>query len=240
MHSLLPKEPGHKFVLGFQERLGVRSPEPLKVTSRQGQVSSTTIRSVCAKCNNGWMNTVEEAARPNLTSLITGKRNLLTPEAQQLVARRVALKVLVSEHDHPVTAVTRSDERVAFMKSRQFPDGMKIWIGKCGAESWQSAYYRYSARIPDPPGLESPPGNNVQAIAFGMGDLFIYVFQNRSKVPMDTEVFGQGFVVQVLPAGEECPWPPPNAISADDANALAYALPDKFNVAVGWRPARSR
>jgi hypothetical protein len=120
------------------------------------------------------------------------------------------------------------------------PGGMKIWIGKCGADSWQSAYYRYSARIPDVPGLESPPGNNVQGVAIGMGDLFIYVFQNRSKVQMDAEVFGLGFVVQVFPAGEECPWPPLNTISADDANGVAYALPDRFKAAVGWRPASSR
>src|SRR6202035_5539549 len=102
-------------------------------------------------------------------------------------------------HDHPSTVVNGVADRVEFMSRKEIPDSMRIWIGTCGAESWQSTFFRYSSRIPDRPDLQPNSGNNLQSVAFGIGNLFVYVFQNRSHFPMEPEILGSGFVAQVFP-----------------------------------------
>ena len=237
MHPLLPRKADSENVNGLFTRRGRDISQPPVIRTRQGPVFTKTIRCVCAKCNNGWMNTIESAARGSLTSLIISEKHILTVDAQRAVAKWIALKVMVAEHDRPSMAVTGSEERRAFMDRGEIPASMEIWLGRCGVDFWQCAYMRHSTTISNSPNFTPTVGrNNIHSVTFGIGDLFIFVLQNNSNVPLKLEPVIPGFTIKILPATAEHRWPPPETIPERLATGIAHTLEEPFSKAAGWLP----
>lgn len=79
-----------------REIFGVEEKRP----ARPGSPKNITVRAVCAKCNNGWMSKLEEAAKPTLIKLMLPKGSfLLTYDERQTLATWMSLKVLVVDAD---------------------------------------------------------------------------------------------------------------------------------------------
>ena len=57
---------------------------------------TTTVRMVCAKCNNGWLSELEGAAKPIIAPLIRGEARCLPYEDQALIAAWTCKTALVS------------------------------------------------------------------------------------------------------------------------------------------------
>jgi hypothetical protein len=96
----------------------------------QAPFLSTTVRDVCAACNNGWMGAIEAAAKQNVGPMVMGQAVELNALAQEIVANWVAVKGLVAAptskdsqpipdyHFHRVAAAAGAPANT-----------MRIWIG---------------------------------------------------------------------------------------------------------------
>jgi hypothetical protein len=171
----------------------------------QGALHTIRLRVVCAKCNNGWMNMIEEAARPHLRSLILGEKVTLDRSALDAVAKWIALKVMVAEHSDVDNAVTPRAYRMAFRNTGVIPDYIRIYLASHDLPFEKSiGYLRNSQALalrapdesvphgslahitnalirgaPEPsPSLGDVP-NNVQTLTFFLGRVFVHVTAAR-------------------------------------------------------------
>lgn len=83
---------------------------------------------VCVKCNGGWMQDLEDAAKPILTPMIKGESIDLSPEMQQVVSAWAVKTACAAElpQTHPVIDSSYYIE-IGRLQDRP-PDGIKIWL----------------------------------------------------------------------------------------------------------------
>ena len=60
--------------------------------------AETVVECVCRRCNNGWMNEIEQAAKPALTTMIHGDALELDPETQEAIGTWMCLKAILSAY----------------------------------------------------------------------------------------------------------------------------------------------
>jgi hypothetical protein len=82
-----------------------------------------------------------------LTALITSQPRALKPDDLDVLARWVALKVMVAECDIRDLAVTPADVRKGFKADQLVPSDFRICIGQCGVGGWECGYYRHAATV---------------------------------------------------------------------------------------------
>lgn len=68
-----------------------------------------TANCVCSACNGGWMEGIEAAARPIVTRMIQGGTISLSRDAQDIVARWLALKAIVERYSRSPIMPLRAD-----------------------------------------------------------------------------------------------------------------------------------
>ena len=148
---------------------------PPRTKTKPGHLRTKKLRVVCGDCNNGWMSALESAAKPTLTALITSQPRVLSPDDLGVLARWVALKVMVAECDVLDLAVTPPEVRKRFKADQQVPSDFRICIGQCGVDGWECGYHRHAATVGKSP-LVTPQHQfkNIHSVAIGIGDLFIF------------------------------------------------------------------
>jgi hypothetical protein len=104
-----------------------------------------SIRSVCEECNNGWMSSIEEWAKPSLEPLIKGTSGLFGPDVQRSVATWIAMKAMVGEYFDPARAAITLGER-QFLRDLRHPPkaNWRIWIGNFDRQKW-AGHWAHSA-----------------------------------------------------------------------------------------------
>jgi hypothetical protein len=191
---------------------------------RQGPVITKRLRVVCGDCNSDWMNRQETAVRPILTPMATGGRLNLTAEAQLILARWITMKAVTAEHNIIVEVVTEQPERTALMEHGSIPDGMQIWIFRCGLGLWRSRYYREAVHLSLSARSKDTDRKNSQTVTFGFGDVLVTMFYTR--VPgINIEIdFDPRYALKIWPpGGESLAWPPP-PIGARAAEAITGTM----------------
>ncbi len=159
-------------------------PELEKKTERSGNLITKKFRVVCVECNNGWMSQLEESIKPFILSVIQNKEMTLNCEQVAMLARWVAMKVLVAEQDHDGTQATPADDRRIFYENSKIPSYFRVYIARHETDS-EAAYHRHSMTLAlsesgplsDMKGLE----RNTQSVSFLIGPLFFYVVACREE-----------------------------------------------------------
>jgi hypothetical protein len=146
--------------------------------TRPGSVATKKIRVVCEDCNNGWMNDLEELARPILEPLIAGRPTVLNQNQQRSLAQWITMKVMVAEHNTPEDVVIPRADKELFKADRSIPRYITIWIGRHNVSAWCTTFSKHTASLsltPFPPPAVLAGRKNIETIAFGIGALFVYV-----------------------------------------------------------------
>ncbi len=192
-----------------------------------GHTVDKSIRVVCGSCNNEWMSQLEDDVKPIALPLIQGDIFDLTPAMQVKLSQWVVLKTFVAEQHRPDEATFPQDARDAFKAHRTIPAGVRIFIGRCIAKSWSSTYMRHAALLSNDPAVVPNAGRkNVQTIALGMGDLFVFVTTSVTDgVDLHDFVdFGKKLIPLHPGSGNVIIWPPMYIISEGEAREIAWAL----------------
>ena len=203
--------------------MGTKLTRPPEVRSRPGRMWTKKIQAVCVSCNTGWMSALENAVQPILTPLISTVPHTLTVSSIDILAKWIALKVMVGEHNHPKDAVTPAEDRAKFRSTLEIPSDFKIWIAKCGVVGWQSAYIRHTATLSLTPDFQPHHRfKNTQSVTFGIGDLLIHVLHSTvTDLGADCSFEPAGVVIPLFPIVGSVNWPPIRSLSATEAHYIA-------------------
>ena len=142
-----------------------------------GHTFTKTIKCACKKCNESWMGDIEESAMPILTPIMSGHPIQIDYDNQTKLAEWLTLKFLVADCDRDTTPIASKKMLTAFMKNREIPGGLKIWIAHHNSFEWSAGVWALGLTMSFTP--KKPSGrlrNNVKTFAFGVGHLFSLTF----------------------------------------------------------------
>jgi hypothetical protein len=184
------------------------------------------------------MSVLEDSAKSILTPLIATQPHILGVDALRILSQWIALKIMVGEQDHPQNSVTPLEDRRKLSSELEIPPNFRMWIAKCGAAGWETAYIRHAATIGTSP-IVTPQHRfkNIHSVAFGIGDLFIFVIHTTVNGVLNSNPSQSDALIPVFPIATACTWPPPQSLSAGEATHVALTLDRQFcSPAVRWAP----
>lgn len=230
MHPLLPVHPGRhdRKLFEFHPSTGKRESGP---AGRQGDLRTVRIRAVCKNCNETWMSRLETAARPLLSPMALGQQVNLDTAAQEIVARWIALKIMVSEHSRGDMSLTTQEDRTLFKDEGLIPSYYRIYITS-HMTSQSTGFYRHSVTLTlSSEGLNPPlrgAVKNVQTISMMVGKIFVHHVADRVRDFTFEErvIFPQLYnSARLWPAQQaEMSWPRRPLLDGDGANFIALGL----------------
>jgi hypothetical protein len=212
---------------------------PPKTRNKPGNAWTKKIRVVCKTCNNGWMSKLETAVEPALTPLIKGDTASISETDGLTIARWITLKVLVAEHNTQGSAVATVEQRRVFRDSLTIPDNFKIWIGRCGVDGWQTAYWRHDGTVSASPDIKPEHSNrNIHQVTFGVGTLLITVIHTTVKeLPVTFDFTQGGLMTALFPSSGSIEWPSSKSLTSFEATQIARILDSLFRSdKVLWKP----
>lgn len=235
---LLPSYPINQHVEHSFTSVDKRRRDTLAIRNKPGNAWTKKLRVVCEVCNNGWMSSLETSVQPLLTPLIKGERSTISEAHGLTIARWIALKALVAEHNIRGDAVATDEQRQAFRATLALPDHFRIWLGRCGVDGWQTAYWRHACTLSRL--SEVRPAHrfkNTQTVTFGIGELLVTAFHTTADGLNFTFKHEQGtMMTALLPFPGQIRWPASKILSSSEAASIAHSL-DTFirSDRVAWR-----
>ena len=206
---------------------------------KPGHAWTKKVRVVCETCNNGWMSRLETAAKPFLTPLITGTPCTVTASAAQAISRWIAMKVMVAEHNLKGDAVSTEEQRGSLRATLAIPGSFRIWVGRCGVDGWQTAYWRHCATVSlSPDIMPEHKFKNLHSVTFGIGQLLVFVLHTTVKgLDLEVGLSGNGMMVPLWPPNVPFTWPPARTLTSIEATFVAHGLDRMFRGEnVIWKP----
>ena len=102
----------------------------------------------------------------------------------------------------------RNNER-ASRRHRTIPDNFRIWIGRCGVDGWETAFWRHAGTVGLSPDVRPEPElKNIQSVTFGIGELFVSAFHTTvENLPLTFSLERGGLMTSLLPFGSPIDWP---------------------------------
>lgn len=97
---------------------------------KPGDPHSRRLRIVCRKCNNGWMGTLQEKAKPILVPMFNEQSALMYRKQQTILGAWVTMFVMTSEFLTRDWVSISADERAWFKEKQRPPSHWRIWIGQ--------------------------------------------------------------------------------------------------------------
>jgi len=195
---------------------------PLNRVPRQWSSTpfKTTVKLVCASCNNGWLSSLERSARPVLTPLIRGDPHRLPAGAQALIAKWTCKTTLVSllvtsAQDRggdgvPPTEYTTLYEQRECMEPLPFS---QYWIGSHHGDRASSIWV--TPFVVEVIGADTsrdiPSG---YAMTLALGNLLVQGVRFTDPA-LQVELATRGGFLGIWPSADTFPWP--TAGVADDA-----------------------
>src|SRR4051794_31220769 len=126
MQPLL-REPSEQEGTHHRAVLRVDDEAPATWTERPGHPATTTVRSVCIGCNNGWMARLEAEAKPFLTTMIRGHGRTYYERGATVIATWLIKTALVagSKFEPRLPATVYHD----FYRDQSPSENTRIWLG---------------------------------------------------------------------------------------------------------------
>jgi hypothetical protein len=147
MHPYLPMESNARIEVNHTvaQHDSPRGRPPVS-RERPGPVITKQIRIVCGNCNNGWMSRLETQVKPIILPMIQGTGGALDAVSQELLARWISMKAIVTEYSQHAQRLTPSDDRAALMNNYEIPRYFFIRVGR-NASQWRMSFMRHSTSI---------------------------------------------------------------------------------------------
>ncbi len=187
-----------------------------------------TVRDVCATCNNGWMSNLEGRVKDLAEGMLVGRRRMLHPSQQAMLAQWAHLKVLVCQRGFPRNSIPAEQYREMYSGRDQFKPATTITVGTARS-AWSAGgapplYYRINGLMP----TGGDPGTTVDfgyLATFSVLDLVVQVFWlrdgTREKWLSDT-ISDQ--VRIIWPPGRRFAWPGGAALTTAGLAAISGEL----------------
>jgi hypothetical protein len=219
------------------ERIGAPgTPMQAEMRLRAGDPLSSTVKVVCAACNNGWLSQIQERAKPYLIPLIRGQPTALGPDGQRAVAAWCTMATMTGEYidrDPAAIAVSQAD-RDHLMAHREAPPGWKVWIARYVPHRWRGRWLHFTVPILEGYDVTGDPADrlkpvNTQSTTFVIGQLVVHTLSSASQSivdgwewPMTSRL--HRLTARISPPRESVLAWPSESLRDDDADWLANAF----------------
>lgn len=141
---------------------------------RPGDPHSQTLRVVCRECNNGWMSSLQEAAKPILLPLLGDHWSSISEADQKTLGAWASMFVSVAEMGDPPTATIPPEHRRFIKNSGLTPPDWVIWIGRSDPEGEHPAFCNHHGiKLLSCSTDRLPIAINMQFTGFTVGKLFV-------------------------------------------------------------------
>jgi hypothetical protein len=195
-----------------------------------GDVRNRGVRSVCGECNNGWMSSLEEHARPALEPLIKGELFFLNQNTQKTVATWIAMKTMIAEYFDPPRVAVPLIERQFLRRHRKPPtENWRIWIGNYERRQWNAQWAHSAAGIAPVTSMARPGPQipNTQTTTIIVGKLYAHIFSSEIQSLVSRASLGKRGVerlARIWPIQEDFIVWPPRPMSDIEASELSTAI----------------
>jgi hypothetical protein len=216
----------------FPVRHDYQPPAGAAPAPKRAKTFAYTTRKFCRTCNSGWMNVVDDDARPTLAAFARGEPLVLSgadQEALALWATKTALGFL-SKEPEDYRFASRELYRQLY-ESRRPLEGSQLWVGanNHGHMAWAGGY---SMTFGAP--LERASGFGA-SLSFGYGVVHL-IHHGSSEWLLRLQNEPHRLLKPIWPSGDDVQWPPAARFSARDLEPLSYEI----NANSRWVPADGR
>ena len=209
--------------IGLDLEPSVHQSGPLNTVPRQWSSTpfKTTVKMVCAACNNGWLGDLEGMAKPVLTPLIHGESRRLPDDDQAVIAtwtcKTALVSLLLSSEEARLggygvppseySTLCRQRGRVEPLPFSQYWIGS--YTGSRGASIWVTPFVIEVVDAGSPPDI--PSG---YAMTLALGRLLVQGVR-FTEPALQVELTTEWGFLDIWPPTDTFPWPPVGV--ADDA-----------------------
>jgi hypothetical protein len=193
--------------------------------------NAATARAVCANCNSGWMNAIEDSARPTLSRLIRGDSTELASADVEAVATWTVKTALMVQLTSVEGIAAFGQVYRNFFTDRRPPASAVVWAAATGAEDWALRAETVSALIAtDEDSVTVADPVNTTSATLGLGLLLLHtVLTARPSVSYPPlSAIHPGAIVRLWPNPVAVTLPPPqwliNATAWGVSRSLGYWL----------------
>lgn len=159
-------------------------------TKAGGSPLNSTVRVVCAKCNSGWLSSIQNTAKPHLVPLIQGSECIIGADAQAAIATWATMASMTAEFiSRKLHSIAISSEaRFSFMMTRSALPRWRIWIGHYRRRRWDGTYVHACQPIYHEGDLVIPnvqdrdvPLPTTQWSTFVVGQLYVHLASSSTS-----------------------------------------------------------
>lgn len=152
--------------------------EEISEQRHTGDPHARRVRCVCKPCNEGWMSQLQEAARPFLVPILTGKQVRLHRRAQTVLAGWVSMTIMVGEHVRRDMVAVSQAERDWLYRHKTAPKVWRIWLATgnrrtCALHFHRALIMGSPEKEIEPPTIEATRTANTQASTICFGKKFV-------------------------------------------------------------------
>jgi hypothetical protein len=197
-----------------------------------------TVKSVCAKCNNGWMNDLENANIPLLGSMMQDLSLRLEPDQQITVGRWVTKTGMILDSIRPRTNGIRfytQDECAGMRTGLVIPARTRIWLGRMPSKHLHAGGTDFLYRRKE----DGKPIVHSSINSFVVGYFVAQIMTQHTLDGFDEHTIPdlepkpgdwENQLLQIWPVERErIMWPPPVSFTNGGALGIGYLL-DRFRI----------
>jgi hypothetical protein len=105
------------------------------------------------------------------------------------------------------------------------PDNFRVWIGHCGVDGWQTAYWRHASTFSTSPDIEPEHRfKNTHSVTFGIGELLVTALHTTVEGLDVTFNNDQRRMMSLLPFPGPIEWPSSKILTTFEATFIAHGL----------------
>lgn len=204
----------------YQVRHDYRPPEGEPPQPKRAKNFAYTTRKFCRSCNSGWMNSIDEAARPTLAAFAHNDPLELSADAQRALALWATKSVLgfFSKEPNEYRFAPRELYRELY-ETRNPLIGSQLWVGanNHGHMGWMGGH---SLRFSAP--LETASGFGA-SLSLGYGVVHL-MYHGSTEWLLRLKYRTHQALKSIWPAQNTVSWPPRLVMQPRDLEPLAHDI----------------
>lgn len=211
--------------IGLDPRPSIHHAGPINRLPRQWSARpfATTVKMVCAACNNGWLSQLEGAAKPVIAPLIRGEGRRLPYDDQALIAawtcKTGLVSLLISSDEARASGYgVPPTEYTSLYGQRDRMEPLPLsqyWIGACTGDRRMSSIWVTPFVIEVVGGLSPPDIPSGYATILTLGKLMVQGVRFTDPA-LQVELTTEWGFLDIWPPTDTFPWPA-GGVADDDA-----------------------
>lgn len=113
---------------GFTNTISKGYGDPIMLSTWPSSEADVVVRCVCANCNNGWMNAIDESAEEIVGALARGETRVRVVNGALHVFATWAMKMALVMSGMLTPCPVREEIRERFYRERRPPPGISVWV----------------------------------------------------------------------------------------------------------------